>query len=477
VKQFFCGFLLCCFLFPLMAEAAPLTLDDVLASSSLHHPRIAEARATLAAREGSILKAEGAFDTELNSTLSTRPSGYYDGQQIDTKLVKPLPYANAKIMGGYRVSDGIFPIYEDKNYTNDGGEFNLGVVLSLWRDRAIDERRYQLRDSNLRLNEAELMLTLTRLETQHAAMRAYIGWLAAGRAVEVFRNLVEVAEKRQRGLETQASLGEVARIVLTENRQAILRRKSQLNEAERLFRNAANTLALYYRTPTGEMIQPEPEQLPATFPALASLMPEGEASVKQSPEKQVTQLLQDRPDIQVLQNALNREELKLLMGENRIAPRVDLSLEGAQDQGGGSITREGTESIAMLNVSIPLQTRAGEGQIAEARAAIRELEQRQRLLADKIRTELGMIANDITAAAQNVTLTTGEVEAAEQMEAAERTRFREGASDFFVLNMREERSADARLKQIDAQEKQLSALSNYLAATLQFEQLGLKKGN
>lgn len=45
------------------------------------------------------------------------------------------------VYGGYRVSRGTFPVYEDQNYTNRLGEVKVGALFSLLRDRLVDERR------------------------------------------------------------------------------------------------------------------------------------------------------------------------------------------------------------------------------------------------------------------------------------------------------------------------------------------------
>ena len=44
-----------------------------------------------------------------------------------------------------------------------------------------------------------------------------------------------------------------------------------------------------------------------------------------------------------------------------------------------------------------------------------------------------------------------ETEAAKTLEAAEWVKFREGASSFFILNAREENTADAQVRALDAQ--------------------------
>ena len=89
------------------------------------------------------------------------------------------------------------------------------------------------------------------------------------------------------------------------------------------------------------------------------------------------------------------------------------------------------------------------------------------MLNEQIEVEVRNIANDISAAERFLSLAGQEVEQAEILEEAERIRFEDGASDFFVVNLREEAAADARVRRIEAQAGLLQALTNFYAATVQ----------
>jgi hypothetical protein len=57
---------------------------------------------------------------------------------------------------------------------------------------------------------------------------------------------------------------------------------------------------------------------------------------------------------------------------------------------------------------------------------------------------------------------------------AERTRFRMGAGDFFLVNLREESAADAQVRAIRAELSGRIAAANYNAATMNLAELGLE---
>jgi outer membrane protein TolC len=366
------------------------------------------------------------------------------------------------VYGGYRIADGEFPLYEDEFFTNGGGEFKLGAVFSLWRDRDIDERRFALRDNTLALQQTELSARLTQIEVQHAATGAYLAWVAAGRAVGIYRDLLTLAESRQDGLEQRVADGDLARVYLNENRQYILKRSARVAEAERTLANHANRLALYLRDASGSPRVPGTGELPRDWPDLGRV---DAAAV----EATLAAALGERPELGIVATDIERERNRLALGKNELKTRIDLNLEASRDLGRGSVTREETDAVVRLDITVPLERRTGQGKVAEARANLARLELERRLLNERIEVEIRNIANDITAAERFVELAAEEVEQAVILEQAERQRFTDGASDFFVVNLREEAAADARVRRIEAEAGLLQALTNFNAATVQLD--------
>jgi len=68
------------------------------------------------------------------------------------------------------------------------------------------------------------------------------------------------------------------------------------------------------------------------------------------------------------------------------------------------------------------------------------------------------------------------VEQARVLMDAERRRFASGASDFFLVNVREQTAADARIRFLQAELKRHVAQAEYDAATLNLPRLGLSNG-
>ena len=169
-----------------------------------------------------------------------------------------------------------------------------------------------------------------------------------------------------------------------------------------------------------------------------------------------------------------RERLALTL--NSALPRLDLVLETSRDLGAvgaGGPTRSGTEPKIGLRFSVPLQQRTAKGQRAANEAEIDAQAQRRRQLEEQIGVELETIQTDLAATRRLVELAVAEQARAAEVARAERRRFELGASDLFLVQVREEAEAATRIRAIEASWRQTQARAELAAATADLPALGL----
>ncbi|OAN57610.1 TolC family protein [Sphingomonas sp. TDK1] len=444
------------------AAQGPLTLDQVLRSSAQNAPQIIEALAKQRQAEGKALSAEGAFDVVFDVDAQTRPFGYYDGAVVEAKASRALDNNGGGLYAGYRVSRGKFPVYEDKAYTNQLGEFKVGAVFSLLRDRVTDERRTKLRLADQDVDVARLEREMVAIGVQRRAMSAYQAWAVAGLRLKTYRDLLALSEKRRSQLARQVQLGARPQILITENDQNLARRRSLVAQAEQKFAEAANALSFFWRDGDGAPLVPAAEQLPEALPELAI-----------APRK-VGPIL--RPDLKTVLVRIDQSLARLDLAENDLRPRLDARAELGKDVGAiglGGPSRTPAEAIVGVKFSVPLERRSARGRIAEAKAEIDGLRTRHRMLEEQIAIEVKGIAIGIEGADRVADLAAQEAELAGRMAVAEQRRFDMGASDFFLINQREESATDARLRALDARYQALVARADLAAATADRSVLGL----
>jgi outer membrane protein TolC len=446
------------------AAQAELRLQEVIESSYTHYPKIIEAQEKIIAQQGKLQKAQGAFDWEFNHKSGNRLRGYYDGAYAENTITRRLSDSATRLYGGYRFSDGYFPVYEQERATLSAGEVHAGLIISLWRDRIIDEERFAYADAELELKQQEFELLLTKLGVQYDAMIAYIDWVSAGLAQRVVKAQLELAQKRQEAFEQRIKKGDLAQIYLTENQQTLLKRQAELTETERKLVEAANKLSLYLRDADGNPVVVKEQDLPQA-------MPEPKTVVYQSLDVEIERARNLRPELIAMSLETERKQRALALGENQTLPKVDFYMEGAKDMGSGLDSMRPAEAKIGLNISIPLQQNLGQGMMKQTQSELRQIEQRRRLLNDQISAEIQTVANNYHAARQYAEYAQKETEAAEAMRRAENLRFAEGAADFFLLNMREDRLAEAQMRHINANNKLWLSIAGFYLATLKMDEL------
>lgn len=457
---------------PLPSEET-LTPEDVLERSIEHFPAILETLARRNVAAGVSLSAQGAFDTVFSASTRNRITGFWNGQIVEAKAQRNLRPLGAQVFGSYKASQGNFPVYEDINFTNELGEFKIGALFSLLRDRSIDSRRFSISDAGLALRQADLEVLLTQLGVQHKALSAYWRWVAAGHKLEIYRGLRVLAEDRQKGLERQVSSGARAEIFLTENLQNITRRRIFERQAERDLNQAVARLALYYRQADGSLEHPAASMLPAV-PVMDGVVTDW--LVKNNP--QLPDVLSQRPDLASLRTSIERARGRVALAENDLKPRLDFSFEASKDVGDiaqGGTSRDAADTVVGLKFSIPLEQRRARGRLAQAKASVNALSQKTQLMEDQISIEIETILIELRTASDLLALAALEVSQADTMRGAEQRRFAQGASDFFLVNVREETAADARIRYIDAELRGHLSRANYDAAVIDTDALGITR--
>jgi outer membrane protein TolC len=446
--------------------AEPLQLAEVLSASARHAPQIIEAMMRERQAAGRLTAATGAFDTVFETDLQVRPLGYYGGAVGEAKLATPMAQNGGSIYAGYRLSSGAFPSYDGGAYTNRFGEAKVGAVFALMRGRLIDDRRARVSIAETDVKIAELDREMVAIGVQRRAIDAYQQWAAAGMRVAVYRDLLQLADARQESIERQIALGARPELLAVENRQNIVRRRALLVRAEQELAQAANNLSFYYRDASGAPVTPTSDRLPPTFPTF--VVPDKGENLARS---------LDRPDLESLLMRLAQAEVRMALARNDLAPRLDLRAELSKDLGPAGFagnSRTPAEAFVGLKLTVPLQRREARGRFAEARAEADGVRARRRLVEDQIVTEINSIAIQVDAAKSLVGLAKDEAALTSRMADAERRRFALGASDFILVNLREEQAADARLRQLDTEFRLSAARAELVAATVDRKQLGLQ---
>ncbi|MEC7275908.1 MAG: TolC family protein [Bdellovibrionota bacterium] len=437
-----------------------LPLESVLRSTREQAPKVlASLEKVIAAREN-IRASEGAFDSSVNLSYYKRNGGYYPGETFKGKIEKPLPVFGAKVYAGYKKSSGSFPDYEGDALTLDEGQAMAGLSFNLLRNFSIDDKRLKLAISKIDLSQSEWLNKETMMKLQKEASIAYWNWVAAGHKLRVAKDLLQLAQKRQVAFVKRIKKGDLARLYAVENEQYIVKRKTKVEKAKAYFTVAGYYLSLYYRDAEGNPILSFDKNLP------------GLEDMENTPIKNKDLPLDELKDKNFTLNALKMEietaKQNVEFFNSRGLPDLKVKYEVLRDYGDGSKTLQGTDHKILVGMDIPLERNLINGKRSAARAKQRVLNHEYRLMRDKLRMRLLQLRTKLEASLNIIQNTKREVALGEELEKGERKKFSSGASDFFVVNLREQNTFAARFKRIEALLDYQETVAKYREILLDF---------
>lgn len=432
-----------------------LTLQQVLDSVNKAYPPLLAAFQEKELAEADMLLALSRFDTAFRARLDTNHFGFYNDDRVDFGLDQPLQFQGMSLFTGWRRGIGNFADYDGKLETRSLGEFRAGGRLPLARDRSIDGRRADLTKAGLGRQAAALSIDQQKIVVLQAATRRYWDWVAAGQRFRVAQSLLDLATRRNDILKEGVRLGQLPAIEVTENERAILQRRSQVVETERGLQLTSIDLSLFYRDPAGQPLLAQASQLPPAFPDITAM-------TEDRVQEDIDTALRRRPEIQRLIVQREQTSVDSRLARNQLLPNIDVLFGFTAEGGAGPVKRGPQEIRGTLLFDLPFQRRAAEGRLRNANARISQLDLRTRFTRDQVTAEVQDAISAVQAAFRRAKLLTEEVTVARQLEDMERSRFELGDSNQFFVNLREQATFDASVREV-------SAYSDYFRAYALYE--------
>lgn len=443
-------------------NAGPLQLGDVLLSVDQGFPLLLAILEERTIASGQRLAAEGAFDTNLVA-LQNLTNGSYTNNRFDLLLEQATPVHGVSFFGGYRRSNGDFPIYNDGRKTGENGELRGGFLVPLLRNGPIDKNRASLRQAQISETLADPVIQAARLSFLRAGAQAYWLWVASGERFRIEDELLKIAKDRQTGIETSVKAGQRPEIEAIDNRRSIVEREGRVIAAERSVQQAAIVLSLYYRDNAGNPLVPTAAQLPKTFIQLNPDQPKSDL-LKQDIETAYS----NRPELMRFQLLKERVAVDLQLAENTNLPTLSGGMSGSQDLGKGKQTSSSPFDAQALEanflLSMPLQFRQARGDQQRFRGVLMQLQMQEQFQRENIGAEVQDAVSSLDRAYARFMKAKEEAEIAKRVVQLEKTRFENGGGTILEVNLRELAAADAQRRVVDALADYYRATADYRAA-------------
>ena len=438
------------------SKAMVLTLDTVVNAAKQSFPGLLATEQRKQVAAGDLTAAEGGFDTLLKSQNRWSITGLYENQNNDVSLEQPTQLWGTTFFGGWRRGVGDYPVYEGKSQTTQSGEARIGVNVPLWRNRDIDRRRASLQQAQWGQLIAGHDYEQALIEATRMASYRYWEWVLAGQRLMIAKNLLKIAEQRDKGIRERVSAGDIPEFEALDNQRAIIERQERVVAAQRLLEQSAIQLSLYWRDAAGQPQLPSDGQLPEQFHE-----PDSIQTIRVDEALQTS--LKQRPESKRLELQAKQSQTEWDLQQNQRAPAVDLTVSAANDIGNSKEKLNRNELYVGLNIDIPLQQRTATGRAQVAAANVRRLTLDRQLQDERIAAEVKDVFSALSALRKRLSLSAEQLNAAEQLAEGEKTRFDLGESTLLFVNLREIAKGDAALQFAEATASLFRSYADYQA--------------
>ena len=436
-----------------------ISFEEYLGYVKQHHPLIKQAELVLSTGEANLLKARGGFDPKIEVDYDRKKfkdTEYFD--QLNATFKIPTWYG-IELKGNFEENTGEFL---NPNLTvPEDGLYSAGVSFALAQGLLINERMATLKKARFFEQQTIADRDLLVNNLIYEASLAYFDWVEAENEKAIYGTFLENATTRLDAVTRSVAEGDKAAIDITEARITAQTRRLDL-EAASLKAQKARLVASNFLWIDGipleiqETVYPEKPEL-AVLDASLLLVGITDTSV----------FLNNHPKLKSLDAKIDGLEVDRFLKKNKLLPKVNLQynfLSPDADRLDGFNT---ANYKAFVDVSFPIFLRKERGDLNLAKLKVQDAEFERTATSLAIKNKLDATEAEITSLLEQNNLITEIVVDYEALVKAEERKFFLGESSLFLINSREQKLIDARLKANALSVKELTAKAKlYNAAGL-----------
>ena len=437
------------------SDTVILTYDEYLYSVLTQHPLAKQADLKLTMAKAEMLAAKGGFDPEITSNWSQKnfkDKLYY--RIFESKLKVPTRLG-IDVVGGYENTEGDF--LNPENKTDKLGLWNVGIEANLLQGLITNERRTALQQARIYQDIAENQRQLMLNEIVLSASDAYLEWQKYFGRQAVIQENIDIANTYFINTRTSFENGEktamdtLEAFILAQDAVVLLQKNEmKLSKTEQTLENFLwlNNMPLELQNTT----QPEPTTSPI-FEIPADILIN--TDLTQNPI--IAEKLNKESYYQVEQK-LKREKLKpkLKVKYNPLLATTEESI---------APTFSANNYKWGFDFSMPLLLRSERANVQKGEIKLQEIALDIQNKRNELQNKIDNSRQQQTILAEQIALQTRNNEGYRLLLEGENDKFLYGESSVFLLNKRQEKYLNGRLKLIDVQVKLQRELLDYLYYT------------
>ncbi|WNJ20021.1 TolC family protein [Pontibacter sp. G13] len=410
-----------------------------------YHPISVQGELLIEQGKSTIRRAKGGFDPYIFTDFNQKRFDDKDYYSLLHSGLKVPTWFGVELQGGFEQNSGIF--LNPENFVPDDGLWYGGISVPVGQGLFIDKRRAALKQAKIYAQSTEAERQNMMNDLYFEALKSYWKWVQAWNQVQVFEEAVLLAQTRLEAVKGSYELGDKPAIDTLEAAIQVQNREIGRNEALLIYQNSSLDLSnfLWYENQiplviTDSLVPPRAETV---------ILSEG---ISQDSLDAALDLLEfQHPEMRLYGFKLQDLEVEQRLKREQLKPKLDLKYNFlTQPTGGDAVNTLSTQNYTWgLSFSFPLLLRKQRGDVELANLKIQDTQMARQDKLQNLRNKLRSYRNQQAMLSDQVVLYRGNVDSYERLLTGERQKFDLGESSLFLVNSRETKLIEARIKWIE----------------------------
>lgn len=419
-----------------------ISLSEYLGYVKSFHPIVKQANLVINASEAKLMKARGAFDPKLELDYDRKKFKnieYFD--KLNTSFKIPT-WFGVELKGNFEENTGDF--LNREGFLPEGGLYSAGVSIPVARGLLTNKRMAMLRQSKIYVKQAQADRQLLVNSILYDATVSYFNWLKTYNEKRVYEDFLTNAEMRFNGIKKSFEVGEKPAIDTLEARIALNNRKLNLEKSRIKFVKSSLELSNYLWLNNNTPIEIKEGIIPDinTFETIDSTLKTSDLDIENFN-------INNHPKLQSLDYKIQSLNIEKRLKTNNLLPQIDLQYNFLSET--PEVARSFSTSAykSGVNINFPLFLRKERGDLRLAKIKLQDTEFEIKNTRVSLTNKIDAINQELNSYVIQNDYTNVIVNDYTKMLTAEERKFFLGESSLFLVNSRESKLIDAKLKAIE----------------------------
>ena len=434
-------------------STAIISLSEYLGYVKSFHPIVKQANLIISESEVKLMKSRGAFDPKLEVDYDRKKfknTEYYDKLNAAFKI--PTWYG-IELKGNFEENTGVY-LNPESNVPIDG-LYSVGVSISVAKGLLTNERMAMLKQAKMFINQAKADRQLLVNNILYKATLSYFNWLKTYNEKGVYEDFLDNAQIRFNGIKKSYEVGDKPAIDTLEARITLNDRKLNLEKSRIKFIKSSLELSNFLWLNENTPIEINDGIIPNTntFETIDFTLNTSLLDIENLN-------LDEHPKLQSLDYKFQSLNIDKRLKMNNLLPQIDLQYNFLSQTPESLNTFNSADYKSGVNVSFPLFLRKERGDLKLAKIKIQDTQYEIQSTKVALKNKIDAINQELESFVLQNDYTEIIVEDYNKMLTAEERKFFLGESSLFLVNSRESKLIDAKLKAISLENNFFNTKAN-----------------